>query len=164
MSARDASGSAPQHSHPHNNTMSRNEKFWVDQVTVPQPPPPPGERQGVGNDTGGRVPEQGHGRCARLAMTLSCCAPAPAHPPSPLHTGRSLLVAGLLTGWTQEPEVAGQHVAGRAFQSMNSSKALWSAEVHAAGAAVTCPAMCSGPRQMILSSSRGHRWGQCQYH
>ena len=52
MSARDASGSAPQHSHPHNNTMSRNENFWVDQVT---PPPPPGERQGVGNDTGGRV-------------------------------------------------------------------------------------------------------------
>ena len=49
MSARDASGSAPQHSHPHNNTMSRNEKFWVDQVT----PPPPRERQGVGNDTGG---------------------------------------------------------------------------------------------------------------
>ena len=35
---------------PHNNTMSRNEKFWVDQVTVPQPP---GERQGVGNDKGG---------------------------------------------------------------------------------------------------------------
>ena len=50
MSARDTSGSAPQHSHPHNNTMSRNEKFWVDQVT---PPPPPGERQGVGNDKGG---------------------------------------------------------------------------------------------------------------
>ena len=41
----------PQHSHPHNNTMSRNEKFWVDQVTVPHPPP--GERQGVGNDKGG---------------------------------------------------------------------------------------------------------------
>ena len=51
MSARDASGSAPQHSHPHNNTMSRNEKFWVDQVTVPTPPP--GERQGVGNNKGG---------------------------------------------------------------------------------------------------------------
>ena len=31
--------------------MSRNEKFWVDQVTVPHPPP--GERQGVGNDKGG---------------------------------------------------------------------------------------------------------------
>ena len=30
--------SAPQHSHPHNNTMSRNEKFWVEQVTVPHPP------------------------------------------------------------------------------------------------------------------------------
>ena len=52
MSARDTSGSAPQHSHPHNNTMRRNEKFWVDQVTVPHPPPP-GERQGVGNDKGG---------------------------------------------------------------------------------------------------------------
>ena len=36
MSARDASGSAPQHSHPHNNTMSRNEQFWVDQVTPPE--------------------------------------------------------------------------------------------------------------------------------
>ena len=44
MSARDTSGSAPQHSHPHNNTMSRNEKFWVDQVTVPHPP--------LGNDKG----------------------------------------------------------------------------------------------------------------
>ena len=32
--------------------MSRNEKFWVDQVTVPHPPPP-WERQGVGNDKGG---------------------------------------------------------------------------------------------------------------
>ena len=53
MSAGDTSGSAPQHSHPHNNTLSRNEKFWVDQVTVPQPPP--GERQGVGNDKGGGV-------------------------------------------------------------------------------------------------------------
>ena len=40
MSARDASGSAPQHSHPNNNTMRRNEKFWVDQVTPPPPPPP----------------------------------------------------------------------------------------------------------------------------
>ena len=51
MSARDASGSAPQHSHPHNNTMSRNEKFWVDQVTVPHPPRGTtrgGERQGGG--------------------------------------------------------------------------------------------------------------------
>ena len=37
---------------PHNNTMSRNENFWVDQVTVH--PPPGGERQGVGNDKGGR--------------------------------------------------------------------------------------------------------------
>ena len=36
MSARDTSGSAPQHSHPHNNTMSRNEKFWVDQVMPPR--------------------------------------------------------------------------------------------------------------------------------
>ena len=44
MSAKDASGSAPQHSHPHNNTMSCNEKFWVDPVTVPHPP--------LGNDKG----------------------------------------------------------------------------------------------------------------
>ena len=51
MSSTDTSGSAQQHSHPHNNTMSRNEKFWVDQVT---PPPPPREQQGVGNDKGGR--------------------------------------------------------------------------------------------------------------
>ena len=43
-------GASRQHSHPNNNTMSRNEKFWVDQVT---PPPPPGERQGVGNHKGG---------------------------------------------------------------------------------------------------------------
>ena len=50
MSARDTSGSAPQHSHPHNKTMSRNDKFWVDQLT---PPPPPGKQQGVGNDKGG---------------------------------------------------------------------------------------------------------------
>ena len=34
--------------------MSHNEKFWVDQVTVPHPPPP-GDRQGVGNDKGGEV-------------------------------------------------------------------------------------------------------------
>ena len=52
MSARDASGSAPQHSHPHNNTMSRNEKFWVDQVTPP-PPPPPGNDKGWGTTRGG---------------------------------------------------------------------------------------------------------------
>ena len=54
MNARDASGSAPQHSHPHNNTMSRNEKFWVDQVTVPHPPPGTtrgGERHGGGEGT-----------------------------------------------------------------------------------------------------------------
>ena len=52
MSARDTSGSAPQHSHPHNNTMSRNEKFWVDQVTVPHPPPP-GNDKGWGKKGGG---------------------------------------------------------------------------------------------------------------
>ena len=50
MSARDTSGSAPQHNHPHNNTMSRNEKFWVDQVTVP---PPPGNDKGWGTTGGG---------------------------------------------------------------------------------------------------------------
>ena len=52
MSARDTSGSAPQHSHPHNNTMSRKEKFWVDQVTVPHPPTPPRGTTRVGNDKG----------------------------------------------------------------------------------------------------------------
>ena len=51
MSAWDTSGSAPQHSHPHNNTMSRNEKFWVDQVTVP--PPPGGNDKGWGMTRGG---------------------------------------------------------------------------------------------------------------
>ena len=51
MSTKDTSGSTPQHSHPHNNAMSHNENFWVDQVTVPHPSP--GERQGVGNDKGG---------------------------------------------------------------------------------------------------------------
>ena len=34
----------------HNNTVSCNEKFWVEQVTVPHPPP--GEGQGVGKDKG----------------------------------------------------------------------------------------------------------------
>ena len=49
MSARDTSGSAPQHSHPHKNTMSRNEKFWVDQVTAPpRGTTRGGERQGGG--------------------------------------------------------------------------------------------------------------------
>ena len=35
----------------HNNTVSCNEKFWVEQVTVPHPPR--GEGQGVGNERGG---------------------------------------------------------------------------------------------------------------
>ena len=43
-STRDTSGSASQHSHPHNNTVSRNKKFCVDQVTAP--PPPPGKDKG----------------------------------------------------------------------------------------------------------------------
>ena len=51
MSARDTSGSAPQHSHPHNNTMSRNEKFWVDQVT----PPPPGRTTRGGEQQRGGI-------------------------------------------------------------------------------------------------------------
>ena len=51
MSTRDQSGTAPQHNHPHNNTLSRNENFWVDQVTVPHAPP--WEGQGVGKDKGG---------------------------------------------------------------------------------------------------------------
>ena len=53
MSARDTSGSVPQHSHPHNNTMSRNEKSWVDQVTPP--PPPPENDKGRGTTKGGGV-------------------------------------------------------------------------------------------------------------
>ena len=51
MSARDTSGSAPHHSHPHNNTRSRNEKFWSDQVTVPRPPPLGTTRGGGGYKT-----------------------------------------------------------------------------------------------------------------
>ena len=49
MSARDTSGSAPQHNHLHNNTMSRNQNFWVDQVT---PPPPRGNDNGWGTTKG----------------------------------------------------------------------------------------------------------------
>ena len=55
-STKDTSGSAPQHSHPHNNTVSRDKNFCVDQVTVPHPAP--GEGQGVGQDKGGG------GRCS----------------------------------------------------------------------------------------------------
>ena len=33
--------------------MRRNEKFWVDQVTVPHPPPPPGNDKGWGTTRGG---------------------------------------------------------------------------------------------------------------
>ena len=35
----------------HNNTVSCNEQFWAEQVTIH--PPPPGEGQGVGKDKGG---------------------------------------------------------------------------------------------------------------
>ena len=59
MSARDTSGSGPQHIHPHNNTMSRNEKFWVDQVTPP--PPPPGNDKGWGTTRGGGGTREGGG-------------------------------------------------------------------------------------------------------
>ena len=45
-------GSASQHSHPHNNTVSRNNKFCVDQVT-PLPPTPPGKDKGWGRARGG---------------------------------------------------------------------------------------------------------------
>ena len=38
------------HSRPHNNTVSLNKKFCVDQVMPP--PPPPGEGQRVGHDKG----------------------------------------------------------------------------------------------------------------
>ena len=44
--------------------MSCNEKFWVEQVTLPHPPP--GEGQGVGKDKGGGV--------------------VPTHPPTHTHT------------------------------------------------------------------------------
>ena len=40
----------------HNNTVSCNEKFWVEQVTVPHPPwgrTRGGEGQGLGRDKGG---------------------------------------------------------------------------------------------------------------
>ena len=54
MSTMDTNGSAPQHSHPHNNTVSCNEKFWVDQVTSPPRGGRTrgGEGQGVGKDKG----------------------------------------------------------------------------------------------------------------
>ena len=65
MSARDTSGSAPQHSHPHISTMSRNEKFWVDQVTVPQPPPPPrGTTRGGERQRGGGVLQVSNTTCS----------------------------------------------------------------------------------------------------
>ena len=57
-SARDTSGSAPQHSQPHHNTMSRNEKFWVDQVTVPHPP--------LGNDKGWGTTRGGGGTSSKF--------------------------------------------------------------------------------------------------
>ena len=62
MSTRDTSGSAPQHSHPHNNTVSRNEKIRVDQVTVPQPPPP----LGGGKTRGGKRHGGGGGEITTL--------------------------------------------------------------------------------------------------
>ena len=75
MSARDTSGGAPQHSHSHNNTLSHNEKFWVDQVTVPQPP--------LGNDKGwGTTKGGGYGSRVRLdtqivALHVHCAKGAP---------------------------------------------------------------------------------------
>ena len=65
MSARDASGSAPQHSHAQNNTMSRNEKFWVDQVTVPHPP--------RGNDKGWGTTRGGEGSYESHYIVSTCC-------------------------------------------------------------------------------------------
>ena len=53
MSTRDTSGTAPQHSHPHNNTVSRNKKFWVDQVTVPHPAHPRRRTKGGEGQGGG---------------------------------------------------------------------------------------------------------------
>ena len=68
MSTKDTSGSTPQHSHPHNNTMSRNEKFWVDQVTVPQPPP--GNDKGWGTTRGGGGAEGKGGR--GVGVSVAC--------------------------------------------------------------------------------------------
>ena len=48
--SRDTSGSASQHSYPHNNTLSRNRKIYVAQVT---PPHAPWEGQGGGGGGGG---------------------------------------------------------------------------------------------------------------
>ena len=79
MSTRDTSGSAPQHSHPYNNTVSRNENFWVDQVTVPHTPR--GEGQGWGRTLGGwevhihvsgAVVKQGHMQCWSRKMWGIC--------------------------------------------------------------------------------------------
>ena len=45
--------------------MSRNEKFWVDQVTVPQPP--------LGNDKGGGTTRGGGVIAMNLVSTATMC-------------------------------------------------------------------------------------------
>ena len=42
----------------HTSTMSRNEKFWVDQVTVPHPLPPRGTTRGGERHGGGGTLKQ----------------------------------------------------------------------------------------------------------
>ena len=71
MSARDTSGSAPQHSHPHNNTMSRNEKSWVNQVTVPHPPQGNDKGWGTTKVGGGGTKEQFQRPVAVLGLSLA---------------------------------------------------------------------------------------------
>ena len=75
MSTKDTSGSTPQHSHPHNNTMSRNEKFWVDQVTVPQPPPGNDKGWGTTRGGGGAEGKGGRGAGVRHLFQLPACSP-----------------------------------------------------------------------------------------
>ena len=106
MSARDTSGSAPQHSHPHNNTMSYIENFWVDQVTVPHPPL--GNDKGWGTTRGGG----GYGLLAggihfghfadqnppltplSVPYAMDICAPAPTSP-TPALQGTNWAVRGV---------------------------------------------------------------------
>ena len=55
---------------PHNNTMSRNEKFWVDQVTVPHPP--------LGNDKGWGTTRGGGGTRSRQVQSRTKTDACPA--------------------------------------------------------------------------------------
>ena len=67
--------------HPHNNTVKRNGKFWVDQVMVPQPPL--GNDKGWGTTRGGggvslmvKIQNSGWHKCiTRPAVRTFCCPP-----------------------------------------------------------------------------------------